>query len=193
MDCDEDVSTLFYKLAINSPQRNYWTYERQRPAVVKAFDAIRVFLLGRDFTLRSDHNAFAAIIISALRVSSSVKNWLQSLQPFALAIEVIACKQNVLTDSPSSIPWRLTWQSPDTSDDFVELLDAVSESACEGGIEPSITLLAIHTFRQQQSQETDLAMVQERIATGPPASRDELHEARPTLGKWHNTSLYRET
>ena len=73
MDGDEEVSTLFYSLALNSAQRNYSTYERELLAVVKACDAFRVFLLGRHFTLRTDQKALAAIFISAMSVSSSHK------------------------------------------------------------------------------------------------------------------------
>ena len=131
MDGEQEVSTLFYSLALNTAQRNYSTYERELLAVVKACYAFRVFLLGRHFTLRTDHKALAAIFNSAMSVSSRVTKWLLALQPFDFAIEVIAGKENVVADSLSRIPWPITLPNADSSDDFVELLDGDSESARE--------------------------------------------------------------
>ena len=59
MHGDEEVSTLFYSLALNSAQGNYSTYERELLAVLKACDAFRVLLLGRHFPFRTDDKALA--------------------------------------------------------------------------------------------------------------------------------------
>ena len=47
---EAEYPTLFYSQALNPAQRNYSTYERELLAVVKACDAFRVYLLGRQFT-----------------------------------------------------------------------------------------------------------------------------------------------
>ena len=73
MDGEEEVSTLFYSLALNSAQRNYSTYERELLAVVKACDAFRVFLLGRHFPFRTDHKALAEIFNNARCAEQSHK------------------------------------------------------------------------------------------------------------------------
>ena len=107
MDGEEEVSTLFYSLAMKSAQRNYSKNERELLAVVNVYDAFRVFLLGRHFTFRVDHKALAAIFNSAMSVSSRVPKGLLALQTSDFAIEVIAGKQNGVADSLSRIPWPI--------------------------------------------------------------------------------------
>ena len=47
----------WFSRALNSAQRNYSKYERELFAVVLATDVFHVFLLGREFLLRTDHRA----------------------------------------------------------------------------------------------------------------------------------------
>ena len=115
IDGDEDVCPLFYSVALNSAHRNYSRYAREKLAVVKASDALRVFLLGRQITQRSDHNA-----IGARSVSSRVTKWLIELQTFDFAIELSAGKEDVVADSHCRIPWPIRLPNIDTSDDFLE-------------------------------------------------------------------------
>ena len=49
---------------------------------------------------------------------------------------MIPRKENVVADSFSRIHWPLTLPNPDTSDDFVEMLEADSESPSEVESEP---------------------------------------------------------
>ena len=81
-----------------------------------------------------------------MSVSSRVTKWLIAVQPFDFANEVIAGKENVVADSLSRIPCPLTLSNADLSDDFVDLLDADSESASEVGSDISLTLLSIETL-----------------------------------------------
>ena len=69
---EQEYSTLFYSQALNPAQRNYSTYERELLAVVKACDAFRVYLFGREFILRTDHAALSAIFNSPLSSTSRV-------------------------------------------------------------------------------------------------------------------------
>ena len=108
-----------------------------------------MLVLGRHFTVRTQHKAVAAIFNSAMTVSSRVPKWCLALQPFDFAIEVLAGKENVVAHSLSRIPWPVTLPSSDSPYDFGELRDADSESASEVGIEPSLSLFAIDTSKQQ--------------------------------------------
>ena len=107
MDGEQEVTTLVYSLPLNSALRNYLTFERELLAVVKTCDAFTEILLGRHYTLRTDHKALAAIFNSAMSESTRVTKWLLALQPFDIAIEVIAGKVNLVADSLSRIPWPL--------------------------------------------------------------------------------------
>ena len=94
-----------YSQALNAAQRNYYTYERELLAVVKACDAFRVYLLGRVFTLRTDHAALSAIFNSPMSSTSRVAKWLLALYPFRFTVPHIKGQENVAADRLSRIPW----------------------------------------------------------------------------------------
>ena len=74
-------------------------------AVVKACEAFRVYLLGREFTLRTDHAPLSAIFNSPLSSTSRVAKWLLALQQFRFVITHIKGEENVAADRLSRIPW----------------------------------------------------------------------------------------
>ena len=105
-------------MALNATQRRYSTYERELLAVVKACEFFRVFLIGVDFTLRTDHKALIGIFSSQLATSSRIVKWLLKLQPFKFFIEVIPGVENVVADALSRIPWKVrSTEPPKTSPD----------------------------------------------------------------------------
>ena len=95
-------------------------------------------MLCRQFRLRTELKALAAIIKRVMSVSSRVMKWFLALHPFDLATEMNPRKENVVAHTFSRIPWPLTLRNSDTSDDFVEMQDADSESPSEVGSEPSL-------------------------------------------------------
>ena len=74
-------------------------------AVVKACDAFRVYLLGREFTLRREHAALCVIFNSPLSSTSSVAKWLLALQTFRFVLIHIKSEENFAADRLSRIPW----------------------------------------------------------------------------------------
>ena len=106
-------------------------------AVVKACDAFRVYLLGREFTLRTDHAALSAIFNSPLSSTSRVAKWLLALQPFRFVITHIKGEENVAADRLSRIPWPVA--SP-TAVDVIQLageleLDSAGEEESDSDSE----------------------------------------------------------
>ena len=102
---EQEYPTLFYSQALNPAHRNYSTYERELLALVKACDAFRVYLLGREFTLRTDHAALSANFNSPLNSTSRVAKGLLALQPFRFTVTHIKGEENVAADRLSRIPW----------------------------------------------------------------------------------------
>ena len=51
-----ELPVAFYSRALSSSERRYSTYEKEMLAVVKATEHFRVYLLGRQYTLRTDHS-----------------------------------------------------------------------------------------------------------------------------------------
>ena len=52
----------FFSRALSGSERNYAAYELEMCAVVRAVEHFRMFLLGREFLLRTDHAALAKVL-----------------------------------------------------------------------------------------------------------------------------------
>ncbi|KAF0096477.1 MAG: hypothetical protein FD144_5878, partial [Rhodospirillaceae bacterium] len=96
----------FYSQALSKSEKNYSTYERELYAVVRAIESFHVYLLGREFLLRTDHRALMGLFSSSLQTSSRVVKWVMRLQPYTFRIEIIPGKENIPADALSRIPWR---------------------------------------------------------------------------------------
>ena len=79
-----EYPTLFYSPALTTAQRNYSTYERELVAVVNAGDAFTVYLLGKEFTQRTDHAALSAIFTSPWVQQVASRNGYWRYNPFDL-------------------------------------------------------------------------------------------------------------
>ena len=80
--------------------------------MVLATDVFQVFLLGREFLLRTDHRALMGIFNSKLTNSVHITKWLLKLQPYKFVVQVIRGKDNIVDDSLSRIPWRVVVKEP---------------------------------------------------------------------------------
>ena len=52
----------FFSRALSGPERNYAAYELELYAVVRAVEHFRMFLVGREFLLRTDHAALRNLL-----------------------------------------------------------------------------------------------------------------------------------
>jgi len=121
-DENGEYPVMWFSKALNSAQRNYSTYERELFAVVLGCDAGHVFLLGREFVLRTDHRALMGIFNSKLTNSARITKWLLKLQPYRFQIEIIKGKDNTVADSLSRIPWPVVVK--ESTEKFTLTLDA---------------------------------------------------------------------
>ena len=90
--------SLFYSQALNTAQHYYSTNEPELLADYKAGDAFRVYVLGREFSLRTEHAAFSAIFNCPFSSTRRVAKWLKALQPFRFAVTHIKGEENVAED-----------------------------------------------------------------------------------------------
>ena len=102
---DEEYPVQWFSKALTGSERNYSTYERELYAVVKTCESCQVYLLGREFTLRTDHQALMAIFRNNLSTSTRIIKWVMRLQPYKFTIEIIPGKENIVADALSRIPW----------------------------------------------------------------------------------------
>ena len=57
--------------------------------------------------MRTDHAALAAIFTSKLKTSSRIVKWVMRLQEFSFVVQYMQCKENVVADALSRIPWPM--------------------------------------------------------------------------------------
>ena len=192
-----EYPTLFSSQALNPAQRNYSTYERELLAVVKACDGFRVYLLGRELTLRTEAAALSAIFNSPLSSTSRVAKWPLALQPFRFVVTHIKGEENVAAERLSRIPWPVaTPKAVDVIQLAVELeVDSAGEEESdsyrvEEGEEPfqeedsaqgEVILLAIDLVMEEQKGDTDWQRLGQ-LGNGPAsATRDDMKASSPYL------------
>jgi hypothetical protein len=73
-DENGEYPVLWFSHTLNSAQRNYSTYERELFAAVLACDAFHVFLLGRQFLLRTDTAHSWEFSIRSLQIPPELQN-----------------------------------------------------------------------------------------------------------------------
>ena len=187
---EKEVPVSFYSQSLSKSERNYSTYEKELYAVVKACEAFRVFLLGTQFTLRTDHKALASIFSSDLRTSSRIVRWVLRLQEYPFVVEYFPGKENVVADALSRIPWPARAAAtgtvsvaddsdsspdemiltPDVPSDAHESLDVAFPVLLDEGV-PTLTLDEILTA---QDNDPALLELKVRVEGNKPFIPDEL-------------------
>ena len=84
-------------------ERRYSTPEKELLGVVEALRKWRVLLLGRAFTVRTDHHALQYLRHCRL-LSPRISRWILVLQEYEFKVEYIPGKENVLADILSRHP-----------------------------------------------------------------------------------------
>ena len=69
----------FYSRALSGSERNYAAYEVELYAVVRAVEHFRMFLLGKEFLLRTDHAALRNLLHLDLTPTTRVERWILRL------------------------------------------------------------------------------------------------------------------
>ena len=104
---EEEYPRLCYGQALNAAQRNYFTNESELLGDVKACDAFRVDLLGREFTLNPDLTALSPSCNSPGSSKSRIAKWLLALQPFRFTLNHIKGEVKVAAAKLSRSPWTV--------------------------------------------------------------------------------------
>ena len=82
---------------LTKPERNYSTIERECLAIVWALQKLQKYLLGRTFTLLTDHKPLVAF--NKKRISNAkINRWAMLLADYKFDIKSVKGKDNVLAD-----------------------------------------------------------------------------------------------
>ena len=103
-DANRELPVAFYSRALSQTERRYSTYEKEMLAVVKATEHFRVYLLGRSYTLRTDHSPIRGLARSKLEIMR-VERWAMRLSEYDFQVEIVKGRDNVVADALSRIQW----------------------------------------------------------------------------------------
>ncbi|RXN24948.1 hypothetical protein ROHU_005997 [Labeo rohita] len=100
---DEERPVLFLSRKLFERERKYSTFEKEGLAIKWAVDSLRYYLLGREFTLRTDHRALKWMQ-TMQNSNSRILRWCLTLQPYVFTIEHCPGKKNFIADYLSRLP-----------------------------------------------------------------------------------------
>ena len=178
----EEHPVLWFSKALTSSQVNYSTYERELLAVVLACEHFCIYLLGKEFLLRTDHRALMGIFTSKMANSSRIAKWLLILHPVKFQIDVIKGKDNIVADALSRIPWPITVIDNVTLPNGREnLFSFDSENFSMIMNEPELPLFDLKEIAGEQSIDSDLVIIRDWVITNHVPTLDDSIQATPHL------------
>ena len=95
----------FFSRSLTGSERNYVAYELEMYAVVRAVEHFRVFLLGKEFLLRTDHAALRNLLKRDLPPTTRVERWILRLSEYTFRIEHQKGQDNIIADVLSRLPF----------------------------------------------------------------------------------------
>ena len=104
----------FFSRSLAGSERNYVAYELELYAVVRAVEHFRMFLLGREFLLRTDHAALRNLLRRDLPPTTRVERWILRLSEYTFRIEYQKGQNNVVADVLSRLPFATAQELPES-------------------------------------------------------------------------------
>ena len=95
----------FFSRALSGSERNYAAYKVELYAVVRAVEHFRMFLLGKDFLLRTDHAALRNLLRRDIPQISLVERWILRLSEYSLKIKYQRGQDKVIADVLFRLPF----------------------------------------------------------------------------------------
>ena len=95
----------FFSRALTGHERKYSAYELELFAVVRAVEHFRMFLLRREFPLRTDHAALRNLLRRDFPATTRIERWNLRLFEYNFKIEYQKGQDNVISDVLSRLPF----------------------------------------------------------------------------------------
>ena len=95
----------FFSRALSGSERNYAAYKLEMYKVVRAVEQFRIFMLGREFLLRTDHPALAKMLRRGLPPTTRVEGWILRLSEYMFRIQHQRGIDNVIANVITRLPF----------------------------------------------------------------------------------------
>lgn len=180
----------FASRALSPAEQKYSVGEREALACVWACERWHMYVYGRPFTLRTDHQALTALLVTSgtghrpLRIH----RWSERLQQYNFTPQFTPGRENVVADLLSrATPCPPPSRGPDpevTEPDLVQMLHT-----------PLQTTVSLQDLQQSSEQDPVLSRLRAFIRTGwPPKVPEELtpfYRVREELSCWGDVCVAR--
>lgn len=156
---DLDIISIVSR-GLTTYEKRYTVTELELLAIVFTLDRCKAYLLGRPFTILTDHHACAFIKTCKLN-SNRISRWILALQMFNFKIEHISGKTNILADYGSRYPAEL-----ENCEQHDQMANEEDIFICKLGIKIDDTAMEckklLH-FRREQQEDEQLKVIFEGI------------------------------
>jgi hypothetical protein len=112
---------LYWSSQLRKYERNYSISEKEALACVAACEKMKKYLLGRRFTLRTDHRALVYLLSqkSSKTTSSRVERWREKLSCFDYVVELVKGQNMGMADWLSRSPSTVDHEEHPLKEEFV--------------------------------------------------------------------------
>lgn len=157
---NREVPIAFASHTLSQRERNFSASEREGYACIWACELWEKFLLGRQFTLRTDHQALKTLLQKqkSQRQSSKFIRWLDRLSVFNYSVEYRKAEENQVADALSRLSLKAQALAVDTPSVSVAQI--------------TVAGLSLKEFRSNTASDPELREVAHYIETSwPPRSQ----------------------
>ena len=110
-----DLPVAYFSRKLTQPESNYAITELECLALVKAIDHFGHYLVGKHFTVTTDHKALEALQTSK-RLTGRLARWALSLQHLSYTVQYKTGKNHQNADGMSQQAWE-RWEEDDLAED----------------------------------------------------------------------------
>ena len=152
-ELDGERQVVAYASRTLSPvERRYSQTEREALALVWACEHFRMYLLGKRFTLLTDHKPLEVIYSPRSRPSARIERWVLRLQSYDYTVRHVPGKKNI-ADVLSRLPYDDNQTASDGNEEAVWL---VAQAAAPSAI-------GVHEVERVSANDDELTLVRECI------------------------------
>lgn len=173
MKNNENKPIAFASKTLTVAQRNYSTIDREALAIYFGVNKFQQYLMGRNFTLLTDHKPLATIFGNKRGIpttaASRLQRWATYLSSFDFTIKYIDGKSNVNADFLSRLPLKQSDFIEDDEEDitlyvnFIEKFTSINQDA----------------IRHASAKDSTISSIIKFVKTGWPSRKFITEELKP--------------